>query len=573
MLRHITVRDFAIIDNLEVELGPGMTALTGETGAGKSILIDVIGLLLGDRADAASVRTDAAQADLSAGFELSPNHPAAAWLREQALAEDPGDDSGPSALLLRRVITAQGKSRAWINGSPVTMAQLKELGQWLVDIHGQHAHQQFLQRHAQRALLDGFIDPGLLGRVTAAHGVLHATGERLAAARARLASASDRLDLLRFQTAEIAELAPTPGEYSEITTEQTLLAHASEVLMALQGAHETIAADAGLDDGIGQVLSGLQEAVRHDQRIAPVLELLESARIQMQEASDQLRRLADHVEINPQRLDEVDTRISLYLRLARKHRVDPDELADLLRRMEEELAELDAGDAALDALERELQDARVAYDEAAAALTRARDAAAGRLDAAVTEAMQELGMPGGHFHVGIETRPEETGPHGRDRIEFMVAANPGTAAQPLARVASGGELSRIGLALQVLASAEQAVDTLIFDEVDSGISGAVAEVVGWKLRALGERYQVLCVTHLPQVAAQAHQQMQVTKHRTRNRTHTEISALDAGTRVEAIARLLGGVSMTERSLAHAREMLESASRRTPDPGPAVADRP
>ncbi len=573
MLRHITVRDFAIIDNLEVELGSGMTALTGETGAGKSILIDVIGLLLGDRADAASVRTDATQADLSAGFELSPDHPAVAWLREQALAEHPGDDAGPNAILLRRVITAQGKSRAWINGTPVTMAQLKDLGQWLVDIHGQHAHQQFLQRHAQRALLDGFIDPGLLARVAAAHGVLHAAGARLEAARARLASASDRLDLLRFQTAEITELGPNVGEYSEIAAEQTLLAHASEVLMALQAAHEGIDTDAGLDQGIGQVLSGLQEVLRHDQRIGPVLELLESARIQMQEASDQLRRLADHVEINPQRLDEIDARISLYLRLARKHRVEPDELADLLRGMEEELAELDAGDAALDALERDLETARAAYDAAAAALTRARVKAAGRLDAAVTETMQELGMSGGHFHIDLETRLEETTPHGRDRIEFMVAANPGTAAQPLARVASGGELSRIGLALQVLASAEQAVDTLIFDEVDSGISGAVAEVVGWKLRALGERYQVLCVTHLPQVAAQAHQQLQVTKHRSRNRTRTEISALDAGARVEAIARLLGGVSMTERSLAHAREMLESASRRNPDPDAASADRP
>jgi DNA repair protein RecN (Recombination protein N) len=290
----------------------------------------------------------------------------------------------------------------------------------------------------------------------------------------------------------------------------------------------------------------------------------------MQEASDQLRRMADHVEINPQRLDEIDARISLYLRLARKHRVEPDELADLLRRMEEELEALDAGDAALDALGRELASARTAYDEAAATLTRARGKAARRLDTAVTEAMQELGMPGGRFQIALENRPEETGPHGQDRIEFMVAANPGSAPQPLARVASGGELSRIGLALQVLASAEQAVDTLIFDEVDSGISGAVAEVVGWKLRALGERYQVLCVTHLPQVAAQAHQQMQVTKHRARDHTRTEISALDAGARVEAIARLLGGVAMTERSLAHAREMLESAAGRNPDPGPAAA---
>jgi DNA repair protein RecN (Recombination protein N) len=556
MLRHITVRDFAIIDNLEVELGPGMTALTGETGAGKSILIDVISLLLGDRGDAGSVRGGAAQADLSAGFELEPGHPAAAWLTDQALAEDADGGSG-AAILVRRVITAQGKSRAWINGRPVTMAQLKTLGQWLVDIHGQHAHQQFLQRDAQRGLLDGFIDPGHLRAVAAAHDALEAAGQRLHAARARLASAGDRIDLLRFQTAEITELAPIPGEFEEISAEQTLLAHASEVLMALQAAHDSIDADTGLDHGLGQVLSVLHEAVRHDPRIGPVLDLLESARIQVQEAGDQLRRLADRVEINPQRLDEVDARIALYLRLARKHRVEPDELAGLLQAMEAELAELDAGDAALDTLERALAAASAAYDQAAAALTAARRKSAGRLDAAVTGAMQELGMSGGHFRVDLQTRPDDTGPHGRDRIEFMVAANPGTAAQPLARVASGGELSRIGLALQVLASAEQPVDTLIFDEVDSGISGAVAEVVGWKLRALGEHFQVLCVTHLPQVAARAHQQLQVTKHRAADHTRTEIAVLDPGARVEAIARLLGGVVMTERSLAHAREMLES----------------
>jgi DNA repair protein RecN (Recombination protein N) len=563
MLRHITVRDFAIIDNLEVELGPGMTALTGETGAGKSILIDVIGLLLGDRGDAGSVREGAAQADLSAGFELEPGHPAAAWLREQDLSEDSGDDVDTGAILLRRVITAQGKSRAWINGRPVTMSQLKTLGQWLVDIHGQHAHQQFLQRHAQRGLLDGFIDPGHLRAVAAAHDTLEVAAQRLHAARARLASAGDRIDLLRFQTTEIAELAPIADEFDAISTEQTLLAHASEVLMALQAAHDAIDADTGLDHGLGQVLSVLEEAVRHDQRIAPVLDLLESARIQIQEAGDQLRRLADRVEINPQRLDEVDARIGLYLRLARKHRVEPDGLAGLLQEMEAELAELDAGDEALGALEQQLALAAAAYGQAAAALTAARREAARRLDAAVTAAMQELGMAGGHFHVDLQTLPDQTGPHGRDRIEFMVAANPGTAAQPLARVASGGELSRIGLALQVLASAEQPVDTLIFDEVDSGISGAVAEVVGWKLRALGERYQVLCVTHLPQVAARAHRQLQVTKHRTADHTRTEIAALDAGSRIEAIARLLGGVAMTERSIAHAREMLESAGGEDP----------
>ncbi len=558
MLRHITVRDFAIIDGIEVEFGPGMTALTGETGAGKSILVDVIGLLLGDRGDSGSVRSGAAQADLSAGFDLHPGHPASAWLSEQALldADEPGGEG--TGILLRRVISAQGKSRAWINGRPATMSQLKTLGQWLVDIHGQHAHQQFLQRHAQRALLDSFVEAGLLRRVTRAHAALQEARVRLDAARSRLENASDRLDLLRFQTAEIAELAPVPGEYPDIAAEQTRLAHGAEVLTALQTAHGALDADGGIDPALGQALSGLQEVLRHDQRLAAVCDLLESARIQVQEAGDELRRLADRVEINPERLSEVDSRISAYLRLARKHRVEPDELPGLLQKMEAELAELDAGDAAVEELQRAVETAESEYDAAATALGRARRDAAQRLDAAVTSAMQELGMAGGQFRIDLQTLAQESGPHGRDRIEFMVAANPGATAKPLSRVASGGELSRIGLALQVLASAEQPVGTLIFDEVDSGISGAVAEVVGRKLRGLGRSYQVLCVTHLPQVAAQAHEQLQVTKHRANDHTRTEVAALSAEARVEAIARLLGGVTVTERSLDHAREMLESA---------------
>ncbi|AHE99047.1 DNA repair protein RecN [Thioalkalivibrio paradoxus] len=561
MLRHITVRDFAIIDQLELSLGAGMTALTGETGAGKSILIDVIGLLLGDRADAASVRDGAAQADLSAEFELPPDHPACAWLRDEALAERTDDRDGPdtTGVLLRRVITAQGKSRAWINGRPVTVTQLKRVGQWLVDIHGQHAHQQLLQRPAQRALLDGFVAQDVRREVAAAHAELQAVSARLDAARERLASASDRLDLLRFQAEEIRELGPCAGEYTEIAGEQTRLAHAAEVLGALQTAHQAIDDDAGIDSSLGQILAGLQDAARHDNRVEPVLELLESARIQVQEAGDQLRRIAEHIEINPERLAEVDTRVAIYLRLARKHRIEPDALPALLRAMDAEQQELETGDAAVAALEQDLTAAQARYDRSAAALSQARRAATARLDPAVTEAMQELGMTGGRFRIELQDRPDEAGPQGRDRIEFLVAANPGSAPQPLARVASGGELSRIGLALQVLASAEQPVDTLIFDEVDSGISGAVAEVVGRKLRALGERYQVLCVTHLPQVAAQAHCQFQVSKTRGHDHARTEITHLAPADRIEALARMLGGVALTERSLDHAREMLEAAA--------------
>ena len=560
MLRHITVRDFAIIERLEVELGAGMIALTGETGAGKSILIDVVGLLLGDRGESSCVREGATQADLGAEFDLVPGHPAHRWLQEQALAEPVGDADGREAesVLLRRVITAQGKSRAWINGRPVTMTQLKTLGAWLVDIHGQHAHQLLLQRPAQREWLDGFVDPNLLRDTADAHHRLRTAEQRLQTTRDRLLQNSDRLDLLRFQSAEIAELAPRVGEYGELAAEQGALAHATEVLAGLQSAHEAIESDTGIDSGMSRLLAGLQEAARHDRRIGPVLEVLESARIQLQDAGDQLRRLADHVESDPERLDEVDGRIAGYLRLARKHRVEPDDLATLLQRMEMELTELDADDAALETLEKALAEARADYAAAADALSAARQKAARKLDRAVTQAMQELGMTGGRFRVDLQKIEGDAGPHGSDRIEFRVAANPGTEPQPLARVASGGELSRIGLALQVLASAAQTVDTLIFDEVDSGISGAVAEVVGRKLRGLGERYQVLCVTHLPQVAAQAHRQLQVSKRQGERTARTEITPLDAEGRVEAIARMLGGVRITDRSRAHAREMLETA---------------
>jgi DNA repair protein RecN (Recombination protein N) len=559
MLRHITVRDFAIIEHLEVELGAGMIALTGETGAGKSILIDVVGLLLGDRGESNSVRQGAAQADLGAEFDLARGHPALGWLLEQALTEPIGESSSLEweSVLLRRVITAQGKSRAWINGRPVTITQLKTLGAWLVDIHGQHAHQLLLQRSAQRELLDGFVDPTLLRDTENAHHRLRDAEQRLRTTRDRMTQNSDRLDLLRFQSAEIAELAPRRGEYEELAAEQGILAHATEVLAALQSAHEAIDADMGIDSGMSRLLAGLQEAARHDRRIGPVLESLESARIQLQDAGDQLRRLADHVESDPERLSEVDIRIAGYLRLARKHRVEPDELAALLRRMDDELAELDAGDDALADLEKALAAARAQYAGAADALSAARRKAAKKLDHAVTRSMQELGMTGGRFLVDLQKPEGEPGPYGCDRIEFQVAANPGSAPQPLARVASGGELSRIGLALQVLASAAQTVDTLIFDEVDSGISGAVAEVVGRKLRGLGERYQVLCVTHLPQVAAQAHQQLQVSKRQGERSARTEITPLDAEGRVEAIAGMLGGLRITARSRAHAREMLET----------------
>ncbi|WP_019625743.1 DNA repair protein RecN [Thioalkalivibrio sp. ALJT] len=552
MLHLISIRDFAIIDRLELELDAGLSALTGETGAGKSILIDVIGQLLGDRADAGMVREGTEQADLSAEFTLPDPGPARAWLTEQDLA-----DADDEAVLLRRVLTRQGKSRAWINGRPVAVGQLRTLGQWLVDIHGQHAHHQLLQRDTQRHWLDGFIKGDRVSRVRETYGAWRDSARALEQAREHQADTSNRLDLLRFQTGELAELAPVQDEYPQLLVEQNRLAHGTEVLTALQTASQQLEDDAGVDPRIGQILHALQDAAQHDERVNPAVELLESARIQIDEAGDTLRRLADGIELDPERLAELDQRVGEYLRLARKHRVDPEALPGLYDELQSELDALENGDQTLEALEAREQEARTALDTAAAALSKARQQTARRISRAVTDTMQELGMAGGHFEIAIEPTDEPQA-HGQDQIEFRVAANPGAAPQPMAKVASGGELSRIGLALQVLASQQQTVPTLIFDEVDSGISGAVAEIVGRKLRTLGDRHQVLCVTHLAQVAAQAHQQLEVQKSHGKNGTRTAIQPLDNERRVEALARLIGGTQITETTRTHARELLATA---------------
>ncbi|WP_024325976.1 DNA repair protein RecN [Thioalkalivibrio sp. AKL19] len=552
MLRLISIRDFAIIDRLELELDTGLSALTGETGAGKSILIDVIGQLLGDRADAGMVREGAEQADLSAEFALPEHGPATHWLAEQELGDDDDDH-----VLLRRVLTRQGKSRAWINGRPVAVGQLRALGEWLVDIHGQHAHQQLLQRDTQRHWLDGFLDGHPVADVRGAYRAWREAARTLEQAREAQADTSDRLDLLRFQTGELAELAPVADEYPQLLTEQNQLAHGTEVLTALQTASQQIEDDSGLDTQLGQVLHALQDAAQHDERVNPAIELLESARIQIDEAGDTLRRLADGIELDPERLAELDTRVSEYLRLARKHRIEPEALPGLYDDLQTELDALENGDQTVEALEAREQETRAQFDAAAAALTQARQQTAERIGQAVTETMQELGMAGGHFEIGVEPADKPQA-HGVDHIEFRVAANPGATPQPMAKVASGGELSRIGLALQVLASQQETVPTLIFDEVDSGISGAVAEVVGRKLRTLGERHQVLCVTHLAQVAAQAHQQLEVQKSHAEDGTRTAIQPLDDERRVEALARLIGGTQLTETTRTHARELLASA---------------
>ena len=556
MLTHIHIRDFVLVDELELELDGGMTALTGETGAGKSILVDALGLLLGDRAEASWVRHGRERAEISAAFQVDTLPDVQAWLREQEL------DNGEAECQLRRVISREGRSRAFVNARPVPLQSLRELGDRLVDIHGQHEHQSLVRQEVQRALLDGCGGHGeALAAVAAAHARWRALNEELSALRALAAERDSRLEFVRFQVGEMDALQLRAGELDELEEEHARLANAGELLencaSSLQRLYD--ADEGSAHDQISQSLREVEELAGLDASLLPVRDLLTEARIQVQEAADALRRYSDRVEQDPQRLRDVEQRLGTLHDLARKHRVEPGALPGLFERLAEELATLEQADQRLDQLEGKLQEAAEAYRQAAQRLHQARVKAARGFGKRVSEAMQDLGMPGGVFQV--EVAPREDGrftAQGSDRIEFLVSANPGQPAMALGKVASGGELSRISLAIQVIATDSAAIPTLIFDEVDTGIGGGVAETVGRLLRALGERCQVLCVTHLPQVAAQAHRHLQVSKLAGDNSTRTSLRALGAPERVDEIARMLGGIEITESTRRHAEEMLERA---------------
>lgn len=557
MITSLHIRDFAIIDELGLELDPGMTALTGETGAGKSILVDALGLVLGDRADSTTVRAGAERAEISVGFDLAGNAPARAWLEGQAM--EAGEEC-----LLRRVVGTDGKSRAWINGTPTTLQNMKALGELLVDIHGQHAHQSLTRRDVQRLILDEFADhAALLEQTRAGFRDWRGLRTRLDRAAGDDEARTARRDLLRFQTGELKALDLADDEVGKLDEEHRRLAHAGRLLEVTESVHQGLYADDGsVESLLGQFRQLLEEAARLDPALGEPLELVDSARIQLREAADALRRYAERMELDPGRLSFVEQRLSDIHDLARKHRVAPEALPELARELLEELAQLEGDDEDLDALTRKTDAAEARYRDAAAALNRSRRAAAKKLGRQVSEAMQGLGMDGGRFEACVEADPDaRAAEHGTDRIEFMVTANPGQPLQPLSKVASGGELSRISLAIQMIAARSLPIPTLIFDEVDSGIGGAVAEVVGRQLRALAGHRQVLCVTHLPQVAAQAHHHLQVTKHKARADTRTRIRALDAGDRIQEVARMLGGVELTDQTMAHAREMVERAGAR------------
>jgi DNA repair protein RecN (Recombination protein N) len=554
MLRTLTIRDFVIVDAIELEFSNGFSVFTGETGAGKSILIDALQLALGGRGEASMVREGAAKADITADFALTGQ--ARAWLEEHEFTVDEG------GALLRRVIDNAGRSKAYINGIAATASQLRELGDMLVDVHGQHAHQSLLKADAQRALLDNQVavrDPEARAAVQA---VAAAHKHWLALARQREQFETDagnvmlERERLEWQVGELDKLAAKPGEWAEITNEHSRLSHAASLL---EGAQESLLAISEADHPILSQLSSLNQKLAKlvdvDASLQAVLDCMEPARIQLQEAVYALNDYIDKVELDPERLREVDARMEALHSAARKFRVTPEELPAEHAALADKLRQLaDATD--LDGLREQEEAAKAAYMEVATQLSRTRAAAAGLLGEQVTAAMQELSMGGGRFEVALVAG--EPSAHGLEQVEFLVAGHAGVAPRPLAKVASGGELARISLAISVITSSATVTPTLIFDEVDSGIGGAVAEVVGRLLRRLGQERQVLCVTHLPQVASQASQHFQVAKGTTEGgKTVSRIDVLSARARVEEVARMLGGLEITDTTRKHARELLAS----------------
>ncbi len=551
MLLSLTVRDFVIVDRVELELSPGFTVLTGETGAGKSILMDALALVLGDRADAGVVRAGRERAEISAEFALDDMPELQAWLAEQELADEPG------ICLFRRVIDAGGRSRAFINGRAATLQQLREAGEQLVDIHGQHAHQLLLKADAQRDVLDGFANVQALRRDVAATWrewqQLKRQRENWEADSARFEEERERLE---WQCRELSALQLTPENWLELQAEHSRLAHAASLLEGAQYAQTVLEdGDAACLPQLGGVSSRLSRLADIDAQLGEALQLIESAEIQLREAGHALRHYAQRLELDPAALAELESRMQAVHDAARKYRTTPEELPVLLLQAQSRLDELGqvADAASLRAAE---QTARECYLKQAGELSTLRGRAAHDLAAKVTEGMQQLALAGGRLEIAL--LPIEGNAAGLEQVEFRVASHAGMAAKSLAKVASGGELSRISLAIEVVTSHVKSVPTLVFDEVDVGIGGGVAEVVGKLLRSLGQERQVLCITHLPQVAACGNRHFCISKHSTAEGVFSHITPLQESERTDEIARMLGGMEITDMTRRHAQEMLQRA---------------
>lgn len=555
---NLQVRDFAIVDQIDIEFESGMTVLTGETGAGKSILVDSLGLVLGERGSAQLVRNGARRAEFAAEFDVSALPAVAAWLEEQALDLD-------DECLLRRVINADGRSRAFINGNSVPISQLKAIGELLLDIHGQHFHQSLGKPAIQRDLLDHF--GGLLDQradLATRYIEWRSLAERLEELTSAEADRASRLDLLSFQLQELESLGLAAGEVDELNAERQKLQNSGKLAEGVATAlDEIFDSDTGNANSlVADALRAIEALAEIDEALGPAVEMLNGAGIQLTEAADSLRRYSDTLDMDPARRDWVEERLDAIQTISRKHRVSSEELPDLAERLRTEHDDLSHAEERGKELEEQANAARDAFLKLARKLSRARAKAAAAFQDAVTQAMHGLGMPGGEFRVSLEALSEDAArPWGLDRVEFLISANPGQPAQSLAKIASGGELSRMSLAIQVIASDGSAIPTMVFDEVDSGVGGGVAEMVGRRLQELGANRQVLCVTHLPQVASLADQHFRISKVSDGKSTRTRVHPLGKDERTEELARMLGGVEITRKTLEHAAEMLAGARKK------------
>jgi DNA repair protein RecN (Recombination protein N) len=553
MLRALSIRDFVVVESLDVDFASGFTVLTGETGAGKSILLDALALLLGDRFEARQLRPGVDRAELAAMFDVDGAREIGNMLAASGL------DAG-SELLLRRVLDVQGRSRAFVNGRAATLAQLGELGARLLDLHGQHAHQALARGDAQRALLDAFggLSPLVDALADAWRAWRDALARRDRAAEAEASLVAEREWLEERQRA-LADLAMQPDEWTNLGTAQRRLANAAALIDATTQAEEAVSgADDAIAHRLARVVQQLTGASRDDPALADIVALLAPASIQLDEAARALREYRRRLDLDPKELERVEARLSAMHELARKYRVRPEALAELAAATDARLAELTAAPDA-QALAQAVDEAKRTYDALAVKVSEGRATAARDLATRVTAAMQELAMAGGRFDVSLQPLATPTS-HGRESVTFVVATHPKQSAGPLSRVASGGELSRVALAIQVAASEVGDVETLVFDEVDTGIGGAVAATVGRMLQALGTRRQVLCVTHLPQVAAHADHHFRVVKIGDGDKVTSELTALTGPARVDELARMLAGREITAKTRAHARELLGASAR-------------
>ncbi len=547
MLLHLAIQDYAVVDHLELDLAAGMTCITGETGAGKSIMLDALGLCIGDRADSRAIRPGEARTDITASFDIASNTRAKVWLAERDL-EATGE------CLLRRTINADGRSRAYINGTPATLSDCADLGQLLVDIHSQHAHHSLLRRPTQRSLLDTYAEAeALVVEVSDLAQQWRLLEEEHTRLVGRTEESDARRELLSYQIAELESLDTFAGELSELEEQHKLLANAAFII---ESANAIASGCETQRDPLSRLVQLANDERMNSDSTLNLRELLQSALIQIDEAAAETARFAEGIEVDPERLRTTEERLGALHDLARKHRVAADELPDLLATLQMELESLTGGSAQLEDIERQLSDTALAWRQSAEQLSAKRHEAAAVLGQRVMATLGQLAMHKCVFEIALipfgDTRPD---PRGAEDVEFLIATNPGASPGPLSKIASGGELSRISLALQVVAADTATTPTMIFDEVDVGIGGGVAEVVGELLHTLGKRSQVLVVTHQPQVAAKGNHHLLVTKEGA-DEVHSTLTLLEGEARIQEIGRMLGGAKLTDNTLAHAREMLE-----------------